>query len=87
MNDCCLAEVEEELTKISKSVDADIEHSEENDECEDCNCSTFCSYNILTQVSYFELSDPPSLEVSAQFYVKLAKEKTIPQSIFHPPIS
>jgi hypothetical protein len=87
MNDCCLSEVEEVLTKISQNVDSDTEHPEEHDECEDCKCSTFCSYNIVSQKSLFEFSGPLSRKIVPLFYVKIAKEKTVPGNIFHPPIS
>lgn len=85
-NDCCLTELEEELTKVTKTTHADEDHSEEPESCEDCKCSTFCSYNIITVVSLPVLQLPSSLPHHISFFMELKKEKNIPDSIFHPPI-
>lgn len=85
-NDCCLTELEEELTKVSKTTHADDDHSEETEACEDCQCSTFCSYNIITEVSHSILLLPSSFVQKVSFFSEPVKEKNIPESIFHPPI-
>ncbi len=85
-NDCCLTELEEELTKITKTTHADEDHSEESESCEDCKCSTFCSYNIITVVSLPVLQLPSSLPHQISFFMEPKKEKNIPDTIFHPPI-
>lgn len=87
-NDCCLTELEEELTKVSKTThaDDDDDHSEDSEACEECQCSTFCSYNIITEVSHSNLLLPFSSIQEVRFFSEPVKEKNIPESIFHPPI-
>lgn len=85
-NDCCLTELEEELTKVTKTTHADEDHSEEPESCEDCKCSTFCSYNIITVVSLPELQLPSSSPHLVSFFIQPVEEKNIPDTIFHPPI-
>ncbi len=88
-NDCCLTELEEELTKVSKTThadDDDDDHSEDSEACEECQCSTFCSYNIITEVSHSNLLLPFSSIQEVCFFSEPVKEKNIPESIFHPPI-
>jgi hypothetical protein len=87
-NDCCLTELEEELTKVSKTThaDDDDDHSEDSEACEECQCSTFCSYNIITVVSHSNLLLPFSSIQEVCFFSEPVKEKNIPESIFHPPI-
>lgn len=86
VNDCCLVELEEELTKTTKITHFDDEHSEDSDNCEDCKCSAFCSYSIITTVSYVTISTPSSSHQRLVFFIQPTKEKSIPNSIFHPPI-
>ena len=85
-NDCCLLEFEEELVEMQ--VGSHTEHeSNEPENCEDCVCSTFCSYSILLQTEKIEIFSPTSV-LNIVFYppgpFELISKSTI---IFHPPIS
>jgi hypothetical protein len=86
-NDCCIDELEEGLIKISKSMEPENSDSEGFENSDDCSCSTFCSYTILTIVSQFNISVPSSTFQRISFLATSSKENRISFSIFHPPIA
>jgi|GEM_PF-3404205 hypothetical protein len=86
-NDCCLSDIGEELTKISKATHSDDDHANDSEPCEECQCSAFCSYNLVLTSFKSELSNFSSLPQTLIFELRSAKEKRISENIFHPPIA
>lgn len=86
-NDCCIDEIEEGLIKISKSLDLEDDDPKGFENADDCSCSTFCSYSILTLVSQFNISVPSSIFQRINFLSPSSKENRISSLIFHPPIA
>lgn len=87
MNDCCLSEFEEELTNITYSDHSDGEHENEETECEECTCSTFCSYSLVTEQNQISIPSPKYVESGFQIFFPLGNEISHPFLIFHPPIA
>lgn len=87
MNDCCLADIEQEVASSLDISHSEESHSSETEACEQCQCSNFCSYNIVIVTLDFEFSKPNSYLQTQNFISKHEKEIQISQSIFHPPIA
>lgn len=87
LNDCCLSEIEEELTKITKTTHSEGEHSDESEACEECQCSTFCSYTFFTESLASAILEPVTYSQSLMYFLNVTKEQSISESIFHPPIA
>ena len=85
-NDCCLTEFDEELIEIQTG--SHTEHqSSETDSCQDCLCSTFCSYNILLQTERIDIFSPTNIRNIVFLPPNLIQLNSRSSRIFHPPIA
>ena len=87
VNDCCLSEVQEELSKISKTSNSEKDHSEDSEACEDCQCSSFCAYNLVVHNPGSSIIGQLSFSLPLVYFLKVAEITNIPDPIFHPPIA
>lgn len=86
VNDCCLSDLNKELSSIVCNDTFDEEHDSNENECEHCLCSTFCSYSLLLVEAIIAVP-LPSYKISVfQISPILGNEIFHPYLIFLPPI-
>ena len=85
--DCCLTELTEEIEKIELASHNDEDHQNEADNCEECQCSTFCSYNLLITGLKISVPQPQIIQIANISTLSSDKEVSQPFIIFHPPIA
>lgn len=85
--DCCLTEIKEEIEKIELASHNDVDHQNEADNCEECQCSTFCSYNLLNTDLKINVPQPQISQIVNITSLPQDKEVSQPFVIFHPPIA
>lgn len=87
MSDCCVPELEEEFTEMTKTSTSENKDCSDSDSSEECHCDTFCSYNLVTEYFSPNLLKPLSQELTLNFILRVNKEKNISKLIFQPPIA
>ena len=86
-NDCCLTDIQEELTELTSSAHSDAEHGSETESCEGCQCAAFCSYNLMSEINYIDVPVPNYSFYKIDIHPVTGKQITRPFLIFHPPIA
>lgn len=86
-NDCCLTDIQEELSEMTSSAHSDAEHSSESESCEECQCASFCSYTLLSEIHFFDVPAPTYSFYKIDINPNSGKQITRPYLIFHPPIA
>lgn len=87
VNDCCLINLEKELTNLSQVEHVKYDHQSNMSHCDECECASFCTYDLLLQFPYSHPPIPLAKRASLIIYTPKILISTWLPSIFHPPIA